>query len=180
MFLIFHDNMLLEKHANHSRKWRDRCRGKTNTVSTFRSWSLAADRCASFQEIDGQIKNRRRKCFYFAMIIRCCKQMGVLQTNWWTGQEQKEKMFLFCDDDLLLQTDVSPSNKLMDRWRMEGENVSTLRWWSVGADGSPSFKEIYGQVENRRRKSFYFAMMICCCWWISVLQGHLRTVQETK
>ena len=172
--------MFLEKHANPSRKWRDRSRGKPNTVSTFRSRSLAADRCASFQEIDGQIKNGRRKCFYLAMMICCCKQMWVLQTNWWTGQEPKEKMFLFWDDDLLLQTDVSPSNKLMDRWRMERENVSNLRWWSVGADGSPSFKEIDGKVENRRRKCFYFVMMICWCWWISVLQGHLRTVQEMK
>ena len=36
-------------------------------------------------------------------------------------------MFLLCDDDPLLQTDLSPSKKLMDRWRTEGEIVSTLR-----------------------------------------------------
>ena len=34
-------------------------------------------------------------------------------------------MFIICYDDLLLQTDVSPSNKLMDRSRTEGETVST-------------------------------------------------------
>ena len=32
---------------------------------------LAADRCASFKEIYGHLKNLRRNCFYFPMII-CC------------------------------------------------------------------------------------------------------------
>ena len=36
-------------------------------------------------------------------------------------------MFLLSDDDPLLQTDVSPSKKLMDRLRTKGENLSTLR-----------------------------------------------------
>ena len=177
MFLICHDNMLLEKHANPSRKWRDRSRGKTNTVSTFRWWSLAADRCASFQEIDGQSKNRRRKCFYFAMMISCCKQI-VLQTNWWTGGEWKEKMFLLCHDEMLPLMDVRPWNKLMDRLGTKGENVSFLRWWSVAANRCDSSKQIDGQVENRRRKCFYFAMMICCCKQMWLLQTNWWTGGE--
>ena len=35
-------------------------------------------------------------------------------------------MFLLGVDNLLLQTDVSPSNKLKDRSRTEGETVFTL------------------------------------------------------
>ena len=89
-------------------------------------------------------------------------------------------MFLLCDDDLLLQTDVSPSNKLMGRSRTDRGSVSTLRRWSVAATGAESLKEIDGQVANRRRKCFYFAMMIRCCWWISVLQGHLGKCREPK
>ena len=171
---------LLKLDGSRSRKWRDRSRAKRNTVYTFRWWTVASDRCASFKQIDGQIKNWKRKCLYFAMMISCCKQMWVLQGNWWTSGEPKEKLFLLCDEDLLLQTDMSPSNKLMDRSISEGENFSTLRWWSVAADGSPSFKEIDGQVENRRRNCFYFKMMNSCCWWISVLQGNLRTGREPK
>ena len=38
-----------------------------------------------------------------------------------------EKMFLLCDDELLLKTDMRPLNKLMDRSKTEGENVSTLQ-----------------------------------------------------
>ena len=75
--------------------------------------------------------------------------------------------------------DVRPSRKLMDRSRTEGENLSTLRWWTVAADRCASFKEIDGQVENRRRKCFYFAMMVSCCWWIvrpsSTFRDRLRT-----
>ena len=52
--------------------------------------------------------------------------MCVLQGHLGTDQEHKEKIFLLCDDDPLLQTDVSPSGKLMDRWRTEGEIISTL------------------------------------------------------
>ena len=68
-------------------------------------------------------------------MICCCWWISVLQTNWWTGREQKEKFFLVCDDDLLLQTDVRPSNKLMDRSRSEGDAhlFLLLRWWSVAA-----------------------------------------------
>ena len=69
--------------------------------------------------------------FYFAMMICCLWSMCLLQTNWWTGEQPKEELFLLWDDDLLLETDVSPSNKLMDRWRTEGETVYTLGWWSV-------------------------------------------------
>ena len=36
-------------------------------------------------------------------------------------------MFLLCDDELLLLPEQSPLSKLMDRWRTEGENISTLR-----------------------------------------------------
>ena len=114
-------------------------------------------------------------------MMNCCSwSMWVLSGNWWTGQEPKKELFLLCDDQLLLETDVSPSNKLMDRWRTEGEIVCTLRWSTVAADGSPSFKDTSGQVENRRRNCLYFAMMICCCWWISVLQGHFGTGWEPK
>ena len=123
----------------------------------------------SLKEIDGQVANRRRKSFYFAMMICCCWCISVLQGHLGTSREPKEKMFILCDDDPLLQTDSSPSNKLMDRWRTEGENVSTLRWWSVAADGSPSFKDIDGQVEKRKRKCFYFAMTIYCRWSMCVL-----------
>ena len=133
-----------------SRTWRYRSRAKRNTVSTFRWWTVAADRCESFKQIDGQIKNLMRNCFYFEMMICCCKQMRVLQINWWTGGEREE------------------------------ETVSTLRWWLVADTGAESFKQIDGQLENWRRKSCYFAMMICCCWWISVIQGHLGTGREPK
>ena len=85
----------------------------------------------SFKEIEGQVENRRRNCFYFAMMICCCWWISVLQGHLGTGGEHKEKLFLLCDDDLLLQTDVSPSGKLMDRWRTEGDTDSTLGWWSV-------------------------------------------------
>ena len=123
----------------------------------------------------------------------CCYRSRVLHANWWTGREPKEKMFLLCDDDPLLQTDVSLSNKLMDRWRTKkklfklydddllllmgpypsrtfrdrsttkGENISTLGSWSVAENTCKSFKEIDGQVENRRRPCFYFEMMNCFC-----------------
>ena len=128
----------------------DRSTAKWNTLSTFRWWTVTADGCASFKEFDGQINNLRRHCFYFAMMIRCCWWISVLQGNWWTDQELKEKLFLLCDDDLLLLMDLRPSR---------------------------TFRE---QIKNRRRKCLYFAMMICCCWWISVLQRHLGTGREHK
>ena len=143
-------------------------------------WSVAANRCQFFKQIDGQVKNTRRNCFYFAMMICCCWWISVLQGNLGPGRERKEKIFLLCDDELLLLIDVRPLSKLMDRSRTDRGNVSTLRWWSVAADASPSFKQIDGQVENRRRNCLYFAMMICCSWWISVLQEHLRTGRELK
>ena len=153
---------------------------EVDSFSTFPQLCVATTRWKSFKIIHGEVENIRRFCFYFKMMICCWQWMCVLQRNWWTGREQKEKFFLVCDDDLLLQTDVRPSNKLMDRCRREREIVSTLRWWSVAADGSPSFKDIYGQVENGRRNCLYFPMMICCRWWISVLQGHLGTCREPK
>ena len=179
-FLYCADDVLLETDVSPSRKWRHGSRAKRNTVSTLRLSTVATDGYASCKQVDGQIENLKKKCLYFAMMISCCKQMPLLQTNWWTGGEAKEKIFLLCDDEMLPLIDVRLSKKLMDTLGTLGENLSTLRWWSVAADGSPSFKGIYGQVENQRRKCFYFAMMIRCCWWISVLQGDLRTGREPK
>ena len=170
--------MLLERDPNPWRKWRDRSRAKWENVSTLRSLTIANDRYVSFKQVYGQVENLRRNCLYFGMMIRCWKQIPVLQGNWSTGREPKEKVFILCDDDLLLLIDVRPLSKLMDRSRAEGETVSTLWWWSVAPDGSPSFKQIDGQLENRRRKCFYFAMMICCSWWMPVRQRHLGTGQE--
>ena len=61
------------------------------------------------------------------MMIGCCKQMPVLQTNLWTGGEAKEKLFVLCDDDVLLVMDLRPSRIFRDRSRTEGKTVSTLR-----------------------------------------------------
>ena len=130
--------------------------------------------------MDAQVENLRRKFIYFAMMICCCYWSTVLQGNLRTGGEPKEKLFLLCDDDPLLQTDASPSNKLMDRSTTQGETVVTLQWWSVAATGAESFKQIDGQVENRRTKCFYFRMMICCCKQMWVLQGHLGTGRQPK
>ena len=118
--------------------------------------------------------------FSFTIIICWWKDLQILKGNGGIDPEANETLFLHWDDDLLPLMDLHPLSKLMDRSRTEGENVSTLRWWSVAADGSPSFKDTSGQVENRRRKCFYFAMMIRCRWWISVLQGHLGTGREAK
>ena len=158
----------------------DRSRTEGEKFSTLRWWSVAANRCESFKQVDGQIKNPRRHCFYFAMMIRCWKQMWVLQTNWWTDQEPKEKLFVLCDDDLLLLMDLRPSRTFRDRSRTEGETVYNFWWSTVATDRCASFKQIDGQVMNRRRNCLYFAMMIYCCWWISVLQGHLGTGREPK
>ena len=170
---MFVNDLLLQLDRSPWRKWRDKSRAKRNTVSTLGWWTVASGRCASFKQINGQIKNRRRNCLYFAMMICCCWWIFALQGNWWTGRELKEKLFLLCDDDLLLLMDLRPSRTFRDRSRTKGETVYTLRWWSVAADGSPSFKEIDGQVENRKRNCFYFAMMICCCYRSRVLQGNL-------
>ena len=163
MFLLCVNYLLPQLDGSPSTKWRDKSRTKRNTVSTLRWWTVAADRSPSFKQIDGQVENWRRNCLY------CCDDdllllmdLHLSRAIWGTGQEQKEKLFLLCDDDLLLLIDVRPLNKLMDRSRTQGETVSTLRWWFAAADGSPSFKDIYGKVENRRRKFFYFAMMIRC------------------
>ena len=169
MFLLCVNYLLPQLDGSPSRKWRDKSRAKRKTVSTLRWWTVAADRSPSFKQIDGQVENWRRNCLYFAMMICCCWWISVLQGHLGTGQEPKEKLFLLCDDEMLPLIDVRPSNKLMDRWRTEGDTVSILRWWSVAATGAESFKEIDGQVENWRRNSFYFEMMICCCWSMCVL-----------
>ena len=129
-------------YANRNQSFKQNEGLEGDNVSTLPQWSVAATRRKSFHQIDGQIENIRRNSFYFAMMIRSCKQMRVLQTNWWTGQEPEEKLFLLCDDDLLLLMDLRPSRTFKDRWRTKEETVSTLRWWSVAADGSPSFKDI--------------------------------------
>ena len=147
----------------------DRWRTEGEHISTFRWWSVAANRCESFKQIYGQVENQKRKCFYFPMMIRCWKQMWVLQINWWTRREQKEKIFLLCDDDLLLLMDLRPSRTFRERLRTEGENVATFRWWTVDADLCASFKKIHGQVENRSRKCCYFPMMKCWRWSMCVL-----------
>ena len=161
-------------------KLMDRSRSEEDPVYTLRRWTGAGDPCASFMQIYWQLKNPRRKFLYFAMIICCCKQMRVLQTNWWTDREPKEKIFLLCDDDVLLQKDSSPSNKLMDMSRTKGENISTLRWWSVATDRCGSFQQVDGQVENRKRGCFYFAMMICWCKQMPVLHTNWWTGREPK
>ena len=177
-YLLCVNDLFPQLDGSPSRKWRDKSRGKRKTVSTLRWWSVAADWCASFQEIHGQIANRRRNCLYFAMMICRCWWISALQGHFATDRELKEKLFVLCDDDLLLLMDLRPSRTFRDRSRTEGETVCTLRWWSVAADGSPSFKDISGQVQNRRRNCFYFQLLICCRWSISVLQGHLGTSRE--
>ena len=153
LFLLSDDQLLPLMDVRPLKKLMDRSRTEGEKFSTLRWWSVAANRCESFKQVDGQIKNPRRHCFYFAMMIRCWKQMPVLQTNQWTGRQPKEKLFLLCDDDLFPLIDVRPLSKLMDRSRTEGESVYTLRWWNVAATRAESFKQIDGQVENRRRHS---------------------------
>ena len=109
----------------------DRSRTEGENVSTLRWWTVANDGCSSFKEIDGQVENGRRKCFYFAMMICFCWWIPVLQGHFGTGRERKEKLFVLCDDDLLPLMDLRPSRKLMDRWRTEVETDSTFGWWSV-------------------------------------------------
>ena len=164
MFLLCVNYLLPQLDRSHSRKWRDKCRAKRNTVSTLRWLTVAADWCESFKEIHGQVKNWRRNCFYFAMMICCCWWISVLQGHLGTGQEPKEKLFLLCDDEMLPLIDVRPSNKLMDRSRTEGDTVSTLRWWSVAADRCASFKQIDGQVANWERKFFLWILNILIDW----------------
>ena len=139
LFLLCNDELLPLVDMCSSRKLTDRSRTEEETVSTLQWWSVATDWCGSFQQVDGQVENRRRNCFYFVMMICCCKQMWVLQTNWWTGREPKETLFLLCDDELLLQTELSPSSKLNE--------------FSI----------------SKRSVSFYIVVMICWWWWISVL-----------
>ena len=130
LFLLSDDELLPLINVRPLSKLMDRSRTEGETVSTLRWWSVADSGAESFKEIHGQVENRRRKCFYFAMMIRCCWWMCVLQANWWTGKEPKEKMFLLCDDDLLLLTDLE------------------------------SFKYIDRQVDNRLRNCFYLMLMI--------------------
>ena len=62
-----------------------------------------------------------------------CDDDLLLQTDvspsnkFMTGQKLKEKLFLLCDDDLLLLMDLRPSRTFRDRSRTEGENAYTLR-----------------------------------------------------
>ena len=111
-------------------------------VSTLRWWLVADTGAESFKQIDGQLENWRRKSCYFAMMICCCWWISVLQGHLGTGREPNETLLLLCDDDLLLLMDLRPSKTFRDRSRTEGNTPSTLRWWSVAADGSPSFKDI--------------------------------------
>ena len=127
----------------------------------LRWWNVASDRCASFKQIDGEVENRRRNCLYFAMMICCCWWISVLQRHLGTGGEPKEKLFVLSDDDVLLLMDLRPSKTFTDRWRTEGETVSTLQWWTVATDRCASFKEFDGQVKNRSSDWFYFGLMIC-------------------
>ena len=161
LFLLSDDQLLPLMDVRPLKKLMDRSRTEGEKFSTLRWWSVAANRCESFKQIDGQVENRSRNSFYFAMMICCCKQMWVLQINWWTSRERKEKVFELCDDDQLLLMDVRPSRTFTDRWRTEGETVSTLQWWTVATDRCASFKEFDGQVKNRSSDWFYFGLMIC-------------------
>ena len=116
LFVLCDDDLLLLMDLCPSRTFTDRSRTEGEIVSTLTTWCVAADRCASFKQIDGQIKSGRRKCFYFAMMICCSWWISILKTNWWTGGEDKEKLFLLCDDDLLALIDVRPVSELIDRW----------------------------------------------------------------
>ena len=169
LFLLSDHQLLPLMNVRPLSKLMQRSKTQGETLYTLRWWSVAADWSASFKQIDGQVENRRRNCLYFAMMICCCWWISVLQRHLGTGQEPKEKLFVLCDDDLLLLMDLRPSKTFRDRSRTEGETVCTFRWWSVAADGSPSFKDIYRQVENGRRKCFNFAMMNCCRWSMCVL-----------
>ena len=131
IFLLCDDELLLLMDLGPSKTFMDRWRTEGESSSTLRWWTVAANKCESFKQVDGQVEKQRINCFYFAMMICCCYR--------------------------------SPSRKMMDRWRTQGETVSTFRWWTVATDQCASFKEIYGQVANGRRNYFYFAMIICCC-----------------
>ena len=140
VLLLCDDDLSLLMDLHPSRTFRDWSRTEGKTVSTLRWWSVATDRCGSFQQVDEQVENWKRHCFYFAMMICCCKQMPVLHTNWWTGREPKETLFLLFDDELLLQTELSPLSKWTNFPYAKGVSASTLSWWYVGGDGSPSYK----------------------------------------
>ena len=77
-----------------SNQLMDRSRTEGETFFTLQWWCVAADRYLSFNEIDGQVKNRRRNCLYFDMMISCWWWMSVLQGHLGTGREQKEKLIL--------------------------------------------------------------------------------------
>ena len=180
LFLLSDDDLLPMIDMCPLSKLMDKSTTERENVSTLQWWSVAANRFESFKQIDGEFENLKRKCLYFALMICCRWSMCVLYANWWRGGEPKEKLLLLCDDDLLLQTDVRPSNKLMERSRTEGETVSTLQWWTVAADLFASFKEVDGQIGNRTRHCLYFAMMNCCCYRTRVLQGNGWTGLEPK
>ena len=131
LFLLCNDDLLPLMDLHPLSKLMDRSRTEGENLSTLQWWSVPTTWAESFKEIDGQVENRRRNCLYFAMMIHCRWWISVLQGHLGTGREPKEKLFVLCDDDPLLQTDVRPSNKFMDRWRTERENVCTFGWWSV-------------------------------------------------
>ena len=109
----------------------DRSKTQGDIVSTLRWWSVAANRCQSFKQIDGQLENRKTNCFYFAIMICCCWWISVLQGHLGTGREPKEKIFLLCNDNLLLLMDLHPLRTFTDSSRTEVATDSTLGWWSV-------------------------------------------------
>ena len=151
LFLLWDDKLLLLIDMPPLSRLMDRWKTQGETVSTLKWWTVATYQCASFKQIDGQVENQRRKCFYFAMMICCCWWISVLQGHLGTGWEPKEKLFLLCDDDLFLLMDLRPSRKYMDRSRTKGETVFTLRWSTLGADRCASFKQIDGQIKKWRR-----------------------------
>ena len=57
----------------------------------------------------------------------CWKKMRALKGNGEIDPQPNEKLFLLSDDDRLPVIDIHPFSKLMDRWRTERENFSTLR-----------------------------------------------------
>ena len=122
-------------------------------------------------------------CLYFAVIICCCKQMCVLQGQI-DGQVEntKEKMFVLCDDEMLLLIDVrSFQGTFTDRSKTEGETVCTLRWPSVAADGSPSFKDKFRDRSRTQGDNVSsLRWWSVDCWWISVLQGHFDGQVENR
>ena len=57
----------------------------------------------------------------------CWKEMRALKGNGEIDPQPNEILFLLSDEDWLPVIDIHPFSKLMDRWRTERENFSTLR-----------------------------------------------------